>query len=702
MMSASMPGVILGTAAYMSPEQARGRTVDKRTDIWSFGCVLFEMLTGKPPYGGETISDTIAGILERPLPLETLPSATPAALRSLLRRCLKKDARDRLHDITDARIEIDEVLTAPAADVSSGEGNTSHRAAAFAFGSLVLIVAIAVVVLLTNLKPATETAPVQFPVLMSEAIPTQLAVSPDGRQLAIYSDAAEKIFIRSMDSQVVRPMAGTEGARYVFWSPDSRSIGFATGDGNLRKIPIDGGASVLLTQNPHFGGATEVGGTWNSGGVILFGAAGIQRVPASGGASAALDLQDEAGSNGIRSSPCFLPDGRHFLYFLRAGVKHEIRAASLDSSETKFVAEADSPAVYASPGYLLFMRGTELLAQRFDARSFALTGEAKPLAARAVPGFLTGNPSFSASNNGVLAFVTSRAGMDGELVWFDRQGKKLGSLEQPPGVQYLNPSLSPDEKRVAVNAMDPKTGNWDIWIIALDSKISTRIRTDPAQDSDAVWSPDGNEIAFVSNRGGGYGIYRKTLRGAAPEELLLSTKLEPRATDWTRNGFIIYEVNGDIMSLPVSGADRNPIPTAATPFAEYGAKTSPDGKWIAFASAETGENQIYIQPFPGPGERKRVSTVYGIHPRWRADGRELFYWQPPLGLMSVDLTFDPAGVHAGAPKAVLPPHVIILDLVDSRHHHAITGDGQRFLLSQQLGPLGAPINVILNWTQTLR
>jgi len=253
-----------------------------------------------------------------------------------------------------------------------------------------------------------------------------------------------------------------------------------------------------------------------------------------------------------------------------------------------------------------------------------------------------------------------------------------------------------------VNSVDPNTGNWDIWVIDLASQIPTRVTSDPAQDSDAVWAPNGNEIVFVSNRGGTYGIYRKSLGSGGAEELLLKTEFEPRATDWTRDGrYVIYDLNGDVWALPISGADRKPIPIAATPFLEYGAKTSVDGKWIAYASNETGEQQVYIQPFPGPGERKRISSVFGIHPRWRADGGELFYWQPPGGLVSADLRYDASGVHATVPKPVLPTHISILDLIDSRHHHAISGNGQRFLLGRPLGPKGPPIHVIVNWAEAL-
>jgi dipeptidyl aminopeptidase/acylaminoacyl peptidase len=351
----------------------------------------------------------------------------------------------------------------------------------------------------------------------------------------------------------------------------------------------------------------------------------------------------------------------------------------------------------------LFLRGAVLMAQAFDAVTLTLSGDAMPVAADAAPGTLSVFASFSAPRKDTLAHVRTRSGNDGQLKWFDRSGRELDSIVPPAGTDYLNPSLSPDETLLAVNSMDPHTGNWDIWVIDLDSKIPTRMTSDPAQDSDAVWSPDASEIAFVSNRGGAYGFYRKRLRGASAEELLLKTDAEPRATDWTRDGrFIIYEVNENIYVLPLSGNDRTPMPIAASAFAEYGASTSADGRWIAYSSTESGTYQIYIQAFPVAGEKKRVSTVYGIHPRWRRDGRELVYWQAPAALMSVELRYDSVGIHSGPPTMTLPPKIGILDVVDSRHHHAMSPDGQRFLLRQPAGPPAPPITVVLNWTEALR
>jgi eukaryotic-like serine/threonine-protein kinase len=700
--AATQAGVILGTAAYMSPEQVRGRSVDKRTDIWSFGCVLFEMLTGRQAFAGPTVSDSLAKILEREPSWDALPSATPVSIRRLLRRLLQKDAHQRLHDIADARIDIDEVVASPPETRERSWSSPVWLRAGVAVVAVVALAAGAVAIAALLTRPAATEPPVtRFPVLLPPGETAgRVAASPDGRYLAITTIGPRaSVWLRALDVPDVRQLPGTEETAEAFWSPDGRSLGLIGRDRKLRRVDVAGGAASVLADGVG-------GGTWNQRGVILFGGVDgttIHGVSASSGAAIDVQLDDGAAREAFRWAPRFLPDGDHFLYFIvSSSQRGTIRVGSLASKETRAVIEADSPAEYSSAGYLLFLRGAVLMAQPFDVQAFRLSGEATPVAGDAVSGSLSVDPSFSASGKEVLAYVRTRSGYDGQLKWFDRSGRELDAIVPPPGSDYLNPSLSPDGTRVAVNSMDPHSGNWDIWTIDLESKIPMRVTSDPAQDSDAVWAPDGNDIVFVSNRGGSYGLYRKRLRGANVEELLLKTATEPRPTDWTRDGrFIVYEVNGDVFALPVDAANRAPIPIAAGPFTEYGASTSADGKWIAYASTESGTYQIYVQPFPGPGEKTRVSTVYGIHPRWRQDGRELVYWAPPDALLSVDLRYDGSGIHAGPPTRTLPPQIGILDVVDSRHHHAMSADGRRFLLREAKGPAAPPITAVLNWTNAL-
>src|SRR5262245_14863663 len=693
--------VILGTAAYMSPEQARGKPIDKRSDIWSFGCVLYEMLTGRTAFAGETVSDSIARVLEREPAIDALPANTPVQIRRVIGRALQKDPRHRLHDIGDARIEID--------DAMAGRSELASPATSIGFsrhGGVIALITVAALAIgaiagtmVGNRAVRGSGQVMRLPLLApSGEIPVDVAVSPDGRSVAMATLGPRAgIWLRPLDSAEARLLPGSEEQPTVFWSPDSRSIGSIGEDGKVRRIDIAGGAPTVLADGANVAG----GGAWSSSGVILFGTGKtIRGVNTVSGAAIPVELADDGGE---RSLPFFLPDGNHFLYLAGSAGKRVVRAGSLRSQETQSIVQADSGAVYSSAGHLLFLRGAVLMAQPFDPQALRLSGEARPVASDAAPGNLSGSAVFSTAGRDVLAYIRTRSGSDGQLKWFDRSGRELSAIVPPPGVDYLNPSLSPDQTRVAVNSMDPHTGNWDIWVIDLDSKIPTRITSDPAQDSDAVWSPDSKEIAFVSNRGGSFGLYRKRLSGTGTEELLLRTAAEPRATDWSSDGrFLIYELQWDVFALPLTGANRTPVPIATTAFKEYGANISADGKWIAYASDESGEYQVYVQSFPEPSERKRISTVFGIHPRWRRDGRELVYWQPPSALISVDLRYEGKSIHASAPTPTLPSTVGILDVLDSRHHHAMSADGQRFLVRQPRGPAGPPITVVLNWTSALQ
>jgi eukaryotic-like serine/threonine-protein kinase len=699
-------GVILGTAAYMSPEQARGKPVDKRADIWAFGVVALEMLTGRLVFAADTMSDTVAAVLTREADLSALPADTPAFLRRLLKRCLERDPKLRLRDIGEARIALthsgEERPDRPVSQIS----NVSRLAVGALSAALILALIGLVATIGSNRSSSTGPAQgvMRFPILVPEGeVAAEVKISPDGRYVAIVSvGPRSEIRVRRLDSfeTTLLPATAEAGAGSVFWAPDSHGFGVIGRDRKLWKGDVSGRSLAEWSNSAN--GDTDGGGTWSAAGVVLFGTGrSIHRMPESGGPTTEVALDDGQGSNAWRGKPQFLPDGNHFLYFVRmAGGPGEIRVGSLASKQTTLVGRADSAAVFSPEGYLVFLRGTMLVAQKFDPKTFALSGSVVDIAPDAAPGMLSNAPSFDISGNGILTYLRTRAGYDGKLVWFDRSGTELGSVPPPAGVEPLNPSLSRDGKRLAMNRMDPVTGNWDIWTIDVDTGIPTRLTTDPAQDADAVWSPDGTEVVFVSNRNGEYGLYRKGLTGSGTEERILTAGSEPRATDWTRDrAFVIYEVDGNVMALPMTGSDRTPRPVATSPFQEYGASTSPDGHWIAYAAEDTGEFQVYVQPFPDGGPKKRVSSVFGIHPRWRGDGRELFYWQPPLGLMAVELSYDPAGIRAQAPKPPLPPHVNILNLIDHRHHHAIGADGKRFLLRQAAGPPAPPITVIVNWTE---
>jgi serine/threonine protein kinase/Tol biopolymer transport system component len=707
------PGFILGTVAYMSPEQARGRVVDKRADIWAFGCVMYEMLAGRGAFPGETMSDTIVAILQHEPQWSALPAQVPDAIQRLLKRCLKKDPADRLHDVADARIEIVETQSAPPSDRHlAAPLERRERVLWMAFALMALATTVAVWLLAGHWnRVTTSTGLVELGVRFPETVPPAygVAVSPDGRRVAVGTAGARfQIWLYSLDSTEPRPLPGTEGGMLPFWSHDGSSIGFFTADGKqLKRIDPAGGPAVLICEVTA-GTWLSQAGTWSADGVIVFASASeLFRVSASGGTPVPIVVSDQAGEPSRRSMPQFLPDNRHFIYHAIGPHGGSVHAASLDSGQTKRLLDSDFAAAYAAPNYLLFVRGTALMAQALNPKTLDLDGQAVLIAPNVAPGFLNGLALFSASNTGVLAFVKTRAGTAGQLTWVDRAGKPLGLIPQPPGEEYLNPAISPNGELVAVNRMDPQTGNWDIWIVDITRGVSTRFTSEPARDSDPVWSPDGREIVFASDRGGEFGLYRKAVGGSESEELLARIEGHVGAvvpTDWSRDGkFVLFSqfdpAPWSLWALPLVG-NRKPIRVLQNEFRHYGGRLSPDNDWVAYQSYETGSFEVYVQRFLAPGERKQVSRGAGSHPRWTAGGRELVYDSFGRGLESVDLNFSGSGFRASVPKTLGAPP--ILGLIDARSAYDVTRDGQRFLLRQPTGPPGSAMTVMLNWTERLK
>ena len=641
-------------------------------------------------------------------PWNTLPAATPMSVRRLLRRCLQKDRKRRLDSASVARQDLDDALDEPASPPSEANAHRfswRHVGAAAAGALIVSLIAGALAV--TRPSPATrEGILIRLPLVMPESeLVESLALSPDGRRVAVGSiRLTPRVLVRALDSTEVQELAGTEGGVMPFWSPDGTTVAYFALDGRLRSIDVGGGSPRAVTETPLAFDPVEVGGTWGTDDVILFGHAGaIRRVSAAGGASAVVDLEDGAPAGAMRRSPQFLPGGQHFIYAVGLPSQPvEIRVGSLNSARTVVLRRADSHAVYDPNGHLLFLLGSTLMAQQFDAPTRTLGGPEFSVASNAAAGFVGGAPSFS-SSHGVLAYVSPRGGVTGLFTWFDRSGASLGSVAQPAGVQYLNPALSPDERRVAVNMMDQLTGNWDVWVIDLESQVPLRLTSDPASDTDPVWSPDGRAIAFASNRGGVHGLYRKRLGGDGAEELLLATRSAATPSDWSDDGrFLIYTTSGDttswdVMALPLVGATRTPQPIAHSRFNEYGGSTSPDGQWIAYASDDTGGFQAYVQRFPATGPRQPVSSDGGTHARWRRDGLELFYTPFTGPPMAVDVRVAASELRLGTPRPALPRHIAHLNHADARPHYAVSNDGKRFLLRQPLGRQDPPINVVINW-----
>ena len=696
-------GMILGTAAYMSPEQARGKPVDKRTDIWAFGCVLYEMLTGCGPFRGSTISDTIAAILEREPDWRALPAGTAPSIHRLLQRCLEKDSKRRLHDIADGRIELED--SASQAAVAPRPQRRAHAAWLVAVVAVLAAVA-ASVVALRRVVP-------NLPVLRFEVSATltsdlySFALSPDGRQLLFSADtgSVSRLWLRPLDQTTAEPLEGTEGASYPFWSPDSRAFGFFA-DGKLKRFDFAGGLPQALADAP-----SGRGGTWSSDGTILFAPAStgaLFRIAASGGEATSITKPDQGQPS--HRFPHFLPGGRRFLFFVGAGPSKTegVYLGSLDGVEAKRLVTAETAAAYAPPGYLLVARQGVLLARQMDLTSGEV-GEAIPVAEPIAWDLFGRSGGFSVSTTGVLAHRAPSERR--QLVWVDRTGRQLTTLGPPEGGNLLDPALAPDGQQVAVSRTI--RGNFDVWIHEMNRPVARRFTIDPAIDAAAVWSPDGSRLAFVSTRNGPLDLYEKPVKSmAGPEVLLLASAHNKISMDWSPDGrFLLYQATDpntgwDLWALPLTG-ERKPFPVVQTASTERCGQFSPDGQWVAYDSNETGRFEVSVQSFPRPDEKLQISTGGGVWPRWRRDGRELFYVAPDGTLMAV-----PMRVSAGRPplQAGEPVRLFRTSIVGSgaprdslKQQYVVAADGQRFLvnIAADEGAV-SPITIVQNWMAALK
>ena len=723
----TMRGVIMGTAAYMSPEQARGKAVTKATDICAFGAVLYELLTGKQAFQGEDVGDILATVVKMEPDWSLLPEATPPSIRTLLRRCLRKDRRQRLQDAASLRIEIEDALAAPATTLLTGAGPLPKPARLqklwLAFAAIFLLTTFGLAsVLIYEYRSPSESAAVRFVIPAPDKTTFEVAsgtglvsaaagsISPNGRRLAFTArDEAGKVmlWVRAMDTLVAQPLPGTDGASGPFWSPDSRSVAFSA-QGKLKKIDVEGGPPQTLCDAP-----AVRGGSWNRDGVIVFApnANGpLSRVSSAGGAAVAVTklMPQQAGHR----FPSFLPDGKHFFYMAPGTTENNgVFIGSLDSLDGQRLLAADSPAVYALPGYVLFIRQGTLLAQQFDAKNLQLSGEPVPIAEQVAfdgPGL-----GFSVSENGALAYRTGAGTRNLQLTWVDRSGKLIESVGVPGA--YQGPDLSPDGKRIAVHRHEGAGG--DVWLVESAGGKTSRLTFDASQEnSSPIWSPDGSRIVFGSRRNGKWGLYQKLSNGTGNDELLVESELVIMPMSWSADGrFIVYQVTdpksvADAWALPLTG-DRKPFPILQTPFTEAHPQISPDGKWIAYRSDETGRGEIYIQSFPPGAGKWQISSNGGTFARWRRDGKELFYMEAASfgKIVSVGINATGATLESSVPRPLFES-----GYVNSGFGHtgpwttyAVSADGQRFLIprpeSNLTGELAnTPITVVLNWAAGLQ
>jgi len=708
-LSESRDGAILGTAAYMSPEQARGHSIDKRGDIWAFGCVLYEMLTGRLAFPGDTLSDTIAKILEREPDWAALPAATPASVRRLLLRCLVKDPKQRLRDIGDVRIELDAIDEGlPVADNTPMATVKRRPRLAWIAAAALLVVSIALGVVAFNRKAPREAARISVDIATPSApTPLQLTVSPDGKYLSapVTSDKGETvIWLRALDRLTAQTVNGSEGALFPFWSPDSRFLGFFAG-GKLKKVDILGGAPQILCDAPR-----GAGGAWNRDGVIVFAPTldgPLFRVAASGGVPLPLTELDRSRQEIAHRHPYFLPDGQHFIY-TAVSTKSEnsgIYVSSLDSKERKRILNSMVKAVFAPPNQVLFVRDDALMAQAFDPKRLELSGDPFPIAEQVGTNIVTSAAGFAVSEGGVLALRVLNVN-ERMLRWFERSGKETGTVDV--AADYLGPAVSPDLQRIAVVKREAAVG--DIWILDQAGGTSSRLTFDPAPEEAPVWSPDGTGIVFSSSRNGTFDLYRKNSAGAGQEEVLLKSDHPKTPEDWSADGrYILYreqdpKTGWDLWVLPLTG-DRKPQSVLRTASSEIHGRFSPDGRWMAYVSNESGTNEVYVQSFPPSGNKWQISTGGGFQPRWRRDGKELFFLAghdlgtAPHDVMAVAVDTSSDGVYkAGVSQKLFT--VVTGGGTANGNTWDVTPDGQRFLISSPSTRTAVPpITVVVNWLQ---
>jgi eukaryotic-like serine/threonine-protein kinase len=703
-------GVILGTAAYMAPEQARGRNVDKRADIWAFGVILYEMLTGEQMFEGDTVTDVLASVVRQDPDLKRVPEK----VRPLLQRCLEKDPKRRLRDAGDAMLLLD---TAPATTIASKTNKTPLLAIGAVAALLALALAGLSYVHFREAPPAADV--VRFQVGLPESVNfTQYgtsAVSPDGRKIvfAAYGyDGNPRLWLRTLDSATATPLLETtlnQQTIALFWSPDSRFVAYNDAR-QLKKIDITGGPPQALADMTPL-----VGGSWKADGTILVGSnSGIMKLSADGGTPTPITKPATPQESHVH--PVFLPDGRHFLYMrgLPPGKRiiqvGDINAAP-DAQSTTPILTTDYAVSVTQAGaggapLVLFLRDDTLLAQEFDMNALTLTGSPVTVVEQVASVLNAAFGQFSVSNTGTLVF-RSISGINRQLTWYNRQGNITGRPGEP--APFGTMKVSPDGSKAAVVQNEGRGNNPDIWIVDLVNGSSTRFTFDPNYDAQPVWSPDGRYIAWMGIRNEQLGLYRKAADGSGSDELLAAPKGFSNLTDWTHNGYLIFTINGDVNAMPAdadASGTRTPVPVIVSPSSERGAYVSPDNRWIAYISGETGRDEIYVQPFSAGGNKASgkwmVSRGTRGMARWRDDSKELIFLDAEGEVVAVEVGSGPA-FQTSPPKKLFQMPLELLSNANPGTLADATRDAQRFLLVMPVQETAQrELAVVLNWQDSLK
>ncbi|HLF15175.1 MAG TPA: protein kinase [Bacteroidota bacterium] len=724
----TMAGSTVGTAGYMSPEQVQGQDADHRSDIFSLGVVLYELLTGQLPFKGVHQTALAYEIVNvDPPPVSSIKSEIDPALDALVFECLAKEPSERFQSVAElskelrrykresgrsrvstvSRVQTGAVSTAVQAGTGGGNATVPADAASGTMsrgigrerlawaGALVITLAVVVYGLLSRTENVgSKGLSVRFTIPPPEqTVINQSAISPDGKTVVFTATGKGKttLWTRPLKALEAQSLPGTENATFPFWSPDSRQIGFFA-DGKMKKIDLTGGLPVEICDAPN-----GLGGAWNARGDILFAPGtpgGLFRVSSGGGIARPVTRLDSSKNESSHRWPSFLPDGNRFLFTsLRVYDEDAITYfSSLDDTARPAVMTSDVNTVFAAPSHILFLTNRTLMAQGFDPGSGKVAGDPFPVTVDVGSVPLLGVGDFSYSAAGILTTGSGRS-VNRQYAWFDRSGKNLGPA-CPPG-NYFDIALSPSETQAAVQRSDIQTGNSDIWTIDLRRNLITRFTFDPAVEDDPIWSADGNYIYFSNARGGTYNIYRKIANGVGSAEMATRPGMPQRPRHASADGrYLLFEVtnpetHSDIWVLP-SDTTVKPFPYFASEFDETFAQFSPDGRWIAYASNESGRSDVYVQSFPRAGGRWQVSVDGGSQPRWRGDGGELYYIAPDLKLMAVEIR-PGASFDYGLAKPLFQTRI---DSYTAPNRYGVVENGKKFLLNIPVDEqIASPITV---------
>ncbi len=705
-------GTVLGTYQYMAPEQLEGKEADARTDIFSLGAVLYEMAAGRRAFEAATQASMIGAIMhETPAPISSMQPMTPPAFDRVVQTCLAKDPEERWQTAHDVKLQLQWIaeggsvvgLPAPVA-----ARRKSRERLAWAMAAVAAVAAALFAVGYFLRAPETPRQ-VRFEIAPQAGLSTigSPRLSPDGRTLAFHgvdSMGKSQIWVRDLDSLEARPVAGTEETRTVsqnesrpIWSPDSKYIAFFVGN-KLKKVPVAGGPAQTICE------ADGADGSWSSTGEIVFDGdaqAPLLRVAATGGIlKTEVDLDEDQGIVSV-GWPEFLPDGKRFVYISEdADGAETIMLHTLDEEGDVPLTLADSRVQYAEPGYLIYVLDGMLVAHPFDAGRGELTGDPLPLADN-IGSSAVGLADFSASNDGTLAFRSGESG-GRQLRWFDRAGRAMGDLADAD--EFRTFRVSPDGKHVATQIFDTDAGHSDLWIHDLERGVASRFTFDPGADYAPLWSPDGKSIIYTSRNEETRQIKRKEASGAGAAEIVFATEQNVTPGDITNDGrhfaYMLQaeETGWDIWAMPLNGSGEA-FPLLQSEFIEVRPTFSPDGKWFAYGSNESGRFEVYVRQFPGPGGQWQVSTGGGTEPMWSGDGSEIYYVDPGGNLVSVQVEAGSA-FRAGLPETLFAPPIYP---TIQRERYVVSADGQKFLiLSTPSGEAVRPTTVLLNWHSGLR